>query len=367
MTGRLSGSRSVDDLGLANAGSATAEELGYGLATGADLDGDGVDDLVLGTPFTDDPATDAGAAFVLPGPIGSGSTEADAWFTWTGTADVYNVGATIGVGDFDGDGEGDLFVAAPADHEVVGRFGPIRAGEATVDSADVRVAGAFYQSIELGDVTGDGVDELVFGDWGSSRVFVYEGGSRSTSLDSGDRLALIDTDYSGESCGYTVLAGVDTDGDGVGDVVAGAPALNGETGRVVGVHGPIGRTTYAEEDLDFTIDGTATGGWFGVGLAAGGDLDDDGEPALVVGAPQADDGARTSAGAVYLFDGLRSGAHDADDASITLTGTKGSQLLGYGVVTADVDGDGAVDLAFSGDRTDDDLVEAVYVFYGAWE
>ena len=46
--------------------SATQEEFGYSIAAG-DLDGDSIDDLVVGAPYNADGGTAAGAAFVFYG------------------------------------------------------------------------------------------------------------------------------------------------------------------------------------------------------------------------------------------------------------------------------------------------------------
>ncbi len=86
------------------------------LACASDLDGDGVDDLVLGASGDATRAAAAGAVFVFPGGGAwtTGMSGADADGVFYGAAADDRLGAGLaGGGDLDGDGRGDLLLGAP--------------------------------------------------------------------------------------------------------------------------------------------------------------------------------------------------------------------------------------------------------------
>lgn len=207
----------------------------------------------------------------------------------------------------------------------------------------------------LGDVTGDGITELMFGTEGGSGgtadygyVYAYNGGSSlaGTTLDLRDG----DGGYWGNSAnddaGIATVA--DVDGDGVGDVVLGGRAEGNEKGRVAIFLGGSTVSDYLEwDDADDQINGVTNYDEFGTTITSG-DLDADGYDDFIVSAPLDDDGG-TDAGAVHLIMGTSSAswggnADTADQAKITTT-TAGEELGGDKLpVPGDVDGDGALDL-----------------------
>ncbi len=100
------------------------------------------------------------------------------------------------------------------------------------------------------------------------------------------------------------------------------------------------------------IDGPRARARFGSTLAAA-DITGDGIDDLIVGAPEADDGSRLATGRVYVYpggdlDGFR-GAPDAT-APLVLVGGASGHRLGSSLLTHDVDGDGTADLLLSAFR-----------------
>ncbi len=139
------------------------------------------------------------------------------------------------------------------------------------------------------------------------------------------------------------------DGDGLADVVVGAPqhgtGATPATGRVSVLIAPFA----AVEDLggaDLVLDGLLAYDFAGVSAAAA-DVDGDGIAEVVVGAPLAEGRPGVYAGAVFVVDGALRGTHDlASAATATLAGAVAGEEAGAGVAAAgDVDGDGYGDLA----------------------
>jgi hypothetical protein len=92
----------------------TGDQFGFSVAAG-DFDGDGVDDLAIGTPFEDvGAAIDGGAVDIIFGRAGGLNFGRTVHLTQSGgseTGDHY--GAALGVLDFDGDGRDDLAIGVP--------------------------------------------------------------------------------------------------------------------------------------------------------------------------------------------------------------------------------------------------------------
>lgn len=146
-----------------------------------------------------------------------------------------------------------------------------------------------------GDVDGDGVlDALISAPTNRSAgpaagaVYVYSGKT-------GKRLHRITGDP-GERLGNAVASVGDMDGDGQADFVCGAPAPRGN-GKAYVFSGKDGSRLIRRT-------GQKRGDKFGHKVAGCGDVDGDGTPDFMVGAP-AHDGAGKDAGAVYLFSGRK--------------------------------------------------------------
>jgi len=95
-------------------GSAADDAAGSAVANAGDVDGDGRDDLLIGAPGEDSTDTDAGAAYLVLGPVSGTSLLSDAAAVLLGEAAGDEAGSAVaGAGDVDGDGAGDLLVGAP--------------------------------------------------------------------------------------------------------------------------------------------------------------------------------------------------------------------------------------------------------------
>ncbi len=110
--GPVSGEMNLGDADVIIRGAAANSYAGFGLKAG-DLEGDGVDELLVGAPFDDSVVTDGGAAYLFVD-LTSGSyttADADASFMPEGPQDY--AGQGVAFGDLDGDGFSEVIVAAP--------------------------------------------------------------------------------------------------------------------------------------------------------------------------------------------------------------------------------------------------------------
>jgi hypothetical protein len=221
------------------------------------------------------------------------------------------------------------------------------------------------QSGAAGDVNNDGVMDLVLGaynayDTASSdtagKVLVFQAPIGSTRSATDAELTFTGNAARGESPGYSLDIG-DIDGDGVDDILIGAPSLSSdaesESDRAYIIFGPVSDGNPIDIASDWTtIDKTASND-FGLEVRLVGDINGDGRVDFAVGS-NADDYNGTSAGSAYLFSSITDGEHYARDiASAHVYGETPFDHLGDSVAGVDVDGDGFNDLLIGAPGADD--------------
>lgn len=284
--------------------------LGAAVGPLGDLDGDGYEDAWISAPgFYNDAGAPPARVYVVSGGAEKPTSGLD------GAGAIIELGgATVGGnpvsgGDVTGDGVPDLVVGCPGDHSgysglsgVVQVFaGPVGSGLLAADDAwsTVHVWPEVGTLASAGDVDGDGVIETMVG--------------LCCSLDYGDVLLfdqfqagtdtttsdeLVALDY--QSLGSAAPAG-DVDGDGLSDLILGIPsAYYGTPGALV----VYGQREPFDGQAARTLLLAASPGSASPGRAvAGGDLDGDGLGDLVVGDPYLNDGDSSSVGRVSVVQG----------------------------------------------------------------
>ncbi len=256
LSGPLTGDMDLEDADGRYSGERLTYRLGETLAAIGDTNGDGYDDVVAGASLDDKSGSEAGAAFVLLGPMANGDFNDTTRVLGEDDGDTLGVGVH-GCGDVDGDGYAEVFVGAPQNDE------------------NGSNAGAAY--VLQGPVSGDDdVDDYAM------LTFLGEA----------------DDDRAGSA-----LAATDLNGDGELDWVIGAPrqSSNPGPGRVFVSFGPQSGTVDLQL-ADLTLEGDADGDQLGAALAVG-DHDGDGEDDLLVAAPYADTASAESGEAWLLLGG----------------------------------------------------------------
>jgi hypothetical protein len=360
-----------------------------------DLNGDGYDDLVIGYPF--DNYDLRGRVQILFGGEDmeerpDNSTVADVIIR--GEMDYSHMGSLVSIlGDVNGDGIDDLGMVAEGYHDsYYGRF-YLFLGRSewnysySGDEADGIVSGdntamSWGDSIEgVGDINGDGLDDIAIGDGFSSgsnpfcgKVFILFGRTGAWP-DGGAVSGECDASYEGFSSyqylGYDVCGPGDINGDGYADLATSSYANDTYTGAVYIVFGRASGWSkdVLISDCNVVICGEGPFDYFGVTFSGNGDLNADGLNDLVVSATGSDQGA-SGGGKVYVFNGRQTwpGCIDAGSAYLQIVGEVSNRALGYRVlIVPDINADGLADLLIGSSYYDCGALTycgVVHLYYG---
>lgn len=370
------------------------DRFGAGL-TAADLDEDGVDELIVGSAsgvwLLDGADLGVRATFALGAAelwSGNGTdgrvllTRADwdsvlqastlqriddpageATITLLGTERVHDAA----LADLDGDALGDLLVASGDDEQGIQGWSGVPQGYAT-DPPALRlgpVDGGFLTVLPL-DVDGDGITEVLGGAWRvddpsgeaheQGAVYVFDGELGGNVAAEDARAIFFGAAYEGDGywlegqTGRELDAGGDLDGDGLDEVLVGGRAwlwvasMNASGSRQL------------DEVALARFDGEE--GWHDEPGAAAAALDfnEDGAPDLAVGAPAASvEGIEV--GATYLIAGPIAGRHDLGEAAeVKLAAATPNDELGAAIaVVRQPDGAPALAVGAPGTQAGSDL------------
>jgi hypothetical protein len=313
-------------------GNMPAAFFGQTVDGAGDVNADGYADLVVGAVGEDANGIDSGAAYVLSGRDGSQLHRFVGAF-----AKARFGGSVSGAGDVNGDGFDDVIAGGQPD-TAPGHARVLSGADGAVlyDFTGASVTSRLGCAVDLaGDVDGDGVGDLVVGDWRDPTAAT---GGGSVSVFSGANGALLFRRYgdkANDRLGLAVSGVGDANGDGLSEFMAGtgwADKAIADVGMARVYSGADGATLY-------TLYGEAMFDFFGAAAAGVGDFDADGAADFAVGAYGDDDGG-TNSGSVRVYSG-------ADGTEIfRIDGDSPADELGFSVSAAgSVSGTGSMDLA----------------------
>lgn len=314
------------------------DAFGSGLGGGGDLDGDGVGDLLVGAENESTGAYSAGAVDVFLGPVAAGISHADAHATLIGEAYADRLTFTLLTPDIDGDGVADLVCGTPMQGDENGavyvEWGPIPTGSLFAGQADIRLRGAagsyFGRDSSAADLDGDGYVDLAVGalrdEALAGAVHLFSGASlRSASAEGHVADGLVVGE--GGGFGGSVDARGDHDQSGAADLLVAALDYGAgfDTPGRTYIFSDIGLSSTTALDADVVLTGVGNEGYNGMAHWVG-DINGDRYDDLVIGEGGIGDG-----GTAFLFYGpVSSDLAFHADADATIAGAP-SDLLGGNV------------------------------------
>jgi hypothetical protein len=225
--------------GLAKAPYFTAQSdqvnafFGKSVSSAGDVNHDGFGDIVVGAPGYDHGQTNEGRAYLYLGTYG-GMTQAPAWTGESNQADASFGNSVACAGDLNGDGFSDVVVGANRFDDKMSNVGKLYVYMGSANGFSLypdwtmtgnQIDGNLGISVNAaGDINGDGYGELIAGAYSNNvqdpvgNVFIYYGSRTGVSTNS---IILNKQNYPGVNLGLSVATAGDINGDGYADIMAG--------------------------------------------------------------------------------------------------------------------------------------------------
>jgi hypothetical protein len=267
-----------------------ATSPGLSVNTAGDVNDDGLADFLVG-----DPEFGYGHVYLLYGPVTT-TPALDIFVVSPGTVRFDGAGVfaqdeagsdVAAAGDTDGDGIGDVLIAAEGAGRAYVVLGPV-SGDFDLGAADATLEGGASAADGAGDTNADGYADVVVGSpwdsWNgteSGTAYLWVGPVAGTYANT-DADAILMGEGVDAGAGWDVAGVGDTDGDSRGDLLVGAPhIISSYPGTAWLVRGPVAGTVDLATS-DAALVGERDSSYAGEAVAGAGDSDGDGFDDLLV-------------------------------------------------------------------------------------
>ena len=203
----------------------------------------------------------------------------------TGANTNFYIGYSISnAGDVNGDGYDDIIVGSKKDPDAIRNYIYIHFGGTDMNNNyDLFIQStpdAGFSVSSAGDINGDGYDDIILGDYGydsnKGRALIYYGGE---NMDAEVDIILYGLSNNSKF-GHSVSNAGDVNNDGYDDVIVGAYGYSSYRGRAYIYYGGVNMNT----TVDVTLNSELAGSQYGCSVASAGDVNADGYSDVIVGA-----------------------------------------------------------------------------------
>jgi len=212
-----------------------------------------------------------------------------------------------------------------------------------------------------GDFNGDGLDDVIVGARSGGSAFIFFGGQTGTINDPDTNAnVVLNGQGGGGEFGNSVASAGDFNGDGLDDVIVGARLNDSSGSAYIFFGGQTGTINDPDTNADVVLNGEGPDrNEFGNYVASAGDFNGDGLDDVIVGAPEDDNNSLDNSGSAFIFFSPFS-SPTSNDVVTNIPGTGVSVLLNdntssvllhadtaEAIAVADVDGNGVDDVIVS--------------------